>query len=229
MNEILNKIVDKINKEEEISPFLFVSKNTEILNQEIQNLSIKILNKYNIPNIYVYKLKDDWEKLKVNTVKEFIKNSQTKSPYKIQIFLIENISRLTTQASNSLLKFFEEPWVWNLILCTNNWESNILDTIISRLQIIDLWWKKIKVEDDFLQNIIWKYIKSESNELIKYLFGSDIDKKEYLSFLENLFLYFYKNKLFIYFLEELNKDINLVKTNNLNPKYFSDKWILKIK
>ncbi len=229
MNEILNKIVDKINKEEEISPFLFVSKNTEILNQEIQNLSIKILNKYNIPNIYVYKLKDDWEKLKVNTVKEFIKNSQTKSPYKIQIFLIENISRLTTQASNSLLKFFEEPWVWNLILCTNNWESNILDTIISRLQIIDLWWKKIKVEDDFLQNIIWKYIKSESNELIKYLFGSDIDKKEYLSFLENLFLYFYKNKLFIYFIEELNKDINLVKTNNLNPKYFSDKWILKIK
>lgn len=229
MNEILNKIIDKINKEEEISPFLFVSKNTEILNQEINNLSIKILNTYNIPNIYIYKLKDDWEKLKVNTVKEFIKKSQTKSPYKIQIFFIENISRLTTQASNSLLKFFEEPWYWNLIFCTNNWESNILDTIISRLQIINLWWKKIKIEDDFLQNIISKYINNESNELIKYLFWDNIEKKDYLSFLENLFLYFYKNKIFVYFLEELNKDINLIKTNSLNPKYFSDKWILKIK
>ena len=39
MNEIFEKIIEKIEKGDEISPFLFISKNLEILNEEIKSLS----------------------------------------------------------------------------------------------------------------------------------------------------------------------------------------------
>jgi len=229
MNEVLNNLIRKINKEEEISPFLFVSKNLEILNQEVNWFWLNLLKELNIPKLYLYSLKDNWEKIKVKEVREFIKRSESKSWYKIQIFFIENISRLTTQASNSLLKFFEEPWVWNIILCTNKWESNVLDTILSRVQTINIKSQKTDSIDNYLQNIIDKYIKNQSNELIKYMFSNKKEKDDYLSFLENLLLYMMKNFSKTWFLNELNQDINLIKSNNLNPKYFSDKWILKIK
>jgi len=37
-----------------------------------------------------------------------------------------------------MLKFFEEPDVTNIIFLTNTSESGILDTILSRVQTIDL-------------------------------------------------------------------------------------------
>lgn len=54
MDDIFNKIIEKIDKGEEISPFLFISKNTEILNENIKNLSLRILKHYEIPKEYFY-------------------------------------------------------------------------------------------------------------------------------------------------------------------------------
>lgn len=229
MNETTNNIIKKINKEEEISPFLFIGKNMEIVNQEVLNIWKKILSDYKIPEVYLYTLKDNWENIKVKEVREFIQKSNTKSWFEFQIFFIENIWRLTTQASNSLLKFFEEPGSWNIIFCTNSWENNVLETILSRVQIINFWWKKIEKNDEYLQNVIKKFLQNKDNELIQYLFSEKKEKEEYLDFLENLLKYCMKNKTKTDFLEELNNDINLIKSNNLNPKYFSDKWIIKIK
>ncbi|MDF1682503.1 MAG: hypothetical protein P1U46_01805 [Patescibacteria group bacterium] len=42
-------------------------------------------------------------------MKSFVEFKDSKPPYRFQIFLIENISRLTETSSNSLLKLFEEP------------------------------------------------------------------------------------------------------------------------
>lgn len=229
MNETTNNIIKKINKEEEISPFLFIGKNMEIVNQEVLNIWKKILSDYKIPEVYLYTLKDNWENIKVKEVREFIQKSNTKSWFEFQIFFIENIWRLTTQASNSLLKFFEEPGAWNIIFCTNSWENNVLETILSRVQIINFWWKKIEKNDEYLQNVIKKFLQNKDNELIQYLFSEKKEKEEYLDFLENLLKYCMKNNTKTDFLEELNNDINLIKSNNLNPKYFSDKWIIKIK
>ncbi len=229
MNEIINNITEKINKEKEMSPFLFIGKNLEILNEEITNIWKKLLTKFGIPEIYLYVLKDNWENIKVKEVREFIQKANTKSWFKFQIFFIENIWRLTTQASNSLLKFFEEPWFWNIIFCTNSWENQVLETILSRVQIINFWWKKIEKNDEYYQNVIKKYLQNDSNEIIQYLFNEKKEKEEYIDFLENLLKYCMNNNTKTEFLEEINNDINLIKTNNLNPKYFSDKWIIKIK
>jgi DNA polymerase III delta prime subunit len=109
MNNIFLSVVDKINKGEEISPFLLVGKNLEIINSQTETLAKSLLKEYDIPNVYLYILKDNNENLKIKDVKEFVLSSNIKTPYKFQIFFIENISRLTLASSNSLLKFFEEP------------------------------------------------------------------------------------------------------------------------
>ncbi|MDR2411250.1 MAG: hypothetical protein LBD88_01235, partial [Candidatus Peribacteria bacterium] len=107
MNNIFFNIVDKVNKGEEISPFLFIDKNLGIANLKIEDLAKSLLREYNIPKAYLYVLKDDGENLKIKDIKDFVEFSNSKPPYKFQIFFLENISRLTLASSNSLLKFFE--------------------------------------------------------------------------------------------------------------------------
>ncbi len=138
MDNIISKISEKINKGEWVSPFLFTGKNIELVNIKTYEIALELLKKYEIPNAYLYIFKDNFEKIKIKEIKNFIEFSNSKPPYKFQIFFIENISRLTIWASNSLLKFFEEPWKENIIFTTNAWENNILETILSRVQIINL-------------------------------------------------------------------------------------------
>jgi uncharacterized protein with PhoU and TrkA domain len=109
MNNILTKVNQKIESGEEISPFLFVGKNLEIINRKVEDLAKSLLKEYNIPNAYLYILRDGEENLKVKDVKDFVEFSNSKPPFRFQIFFIENISRLTLASANSLLKFFEEP------------------------------------------------------------------------------------------------------------------------
>lgn len=233
MNNIISKISEKINKGEWVSPFLFTGKNIELVNIKTYEIALELLKKFEIPNAYLYTFKDNFEKIKIKEIKNFIEFSNSKPPYKFQIFFIENISRLTIWASNSLLKFFEEPWKENIIFTTNAWENNILDTILSRVQIIDLNINWIKKENQFFLSLINSYLNNESNELISYFLKSKLEKedlkKENLEFLENLIIYAKNNLKLIKYLEELNEDINWIKQNNLNAKYIVDKWILKIK
>lgn len=229
MNNIIEKIKQKINKGEEVSPFLFVGKNLEILNSQIIEIWNELLKEFSIPNVYFYKLQDDNEKIKIKEVKEFVEYWNSTSPYRFQIFFIENISRLTIASSNSLLKFFEEPWVQNIIFTSNIWENNILETILSRVQIIDLWWTKIDKKSEFYLSMINNYIHNNNQELISYFFKNKLEKEEYINFLENLIIYSKTNFCFIPYLEEINDEINLIKQNNVNAKYIVDKWILKIK
>jgi DNA polymerase III delta prime subunit len=109
MDNIISKIKEKLNKGEEVSPFLFTGKNLEIVNEKVITLAKKLLKEFDIPNVYLYIFNDNSETIKVKEIKEFISYSNSKPPYKFQIFFIENISRLNIASSNSLLKFFEEP------------------------------------------------------------------------------------------------------------------------
>jgi hypothetical protein len=91
---------------------------------------------------------------------------------------------------------------------SNNSESNVLDTILSRVQIVDLSLNKRNQENTFFQNLINNYINNKNQELISYFFQNKLEKEEYLEFLENLVIYAKKNFCFIDFLNELEEDIN---------------------
>jgi exoribonuclease R len=84
-------------------------------------------------------------------------------------------------------------------------------------------------ENSFFQSLIKSYLGNESDELISYFFKNKLEKEEYLNFLENLIIYGKKNFSFVEFLEELDEDINLIKQNNLNARFITDKWIIKLK
>ena len=95
----------------------------ELVNSQVTSLAQELLQKYNIPLTYIYRLDDTGEKIKIAEIKRFVEPGNSLPGYTFQIFLIENISRLTLQSSNSCLKFFEEPGKHNVIFLTNNSES----------------------------------------------------------------------------------------------------------
>jgi hypothetical protein len=88
---------------------LFISQNLELLNQKVYNFSLDLLSDLDVSKLNIYTLKDDGESIKISQIKEFLNKLNSKNPYGLQIFIIENISRFTLQASNSVLKQFEEP------------------------------------------------------------------------------------------------------------------------
>ena len=231
LNNVKNKIIENINKGVENSPFLFMSWNLELLNQKIYNFALDILSEYDVPKVNIFSLVDDWESIKISQIKEFLQKLNSKSSYKIQIFIIENISRLTLQASNSVLKQFEEPWNWNLIFLTNKSESAVLDTILSRVQTINLGLEESKWNYNFYLDMISDYLANKSNNLISYFYKNKLEKKDYIDFLQSLVLLVKSWNIILNnsLLDELLDDINLISTNNVNSKNIVDKWILVLK
>ncbi len=226
---IIEQITQKIDKDEEISPCLFLWKNWDILNSNVESFAQEIAKKYEIPLSYIYTLKDDWEKIKIADIKRFLEFSVSRPPYKVQIFIIENISRLTLQSANSCLKFFEEPWKQNLIFLTNNSESGVLDTILSRTRNIDMGWASFSKKDEFYFSLIKSYTQSKSTEIFSYFFRNKLEKSDYIKFLENLILYAKENLCFIDLLTDIEEDINAIQQNNVSAKYIVDKYLLIIK
>jgi len=226
--EIKNKIINRIKKGEELSPFLFIGQNLEILNSEVQKIIFNLFDEFEVPKINLIKLEDNWDNVKISEIKEFVKKWELWTPYKFQIFFIENISRLTLQSFNSCLKFFEEPWVQNIIFLTNSGENWILETILSRVQTVNLWLNKKIEKNDFYFNLLNNYFNKNSTEIFSYFFRNKLEKFEYIDFLKNLILYSKKHFLFIHLLEEIDEDINLIEKNNVNAKNIVDKYLLKI-
>lgn len=232
-NLFMDKFTWKLSSGLVPSPYLFLSNNLELLNQNLEILSKELLSKFDIPDANLFILKDNSEKIKISNIKEFFKQSNIKTPYKFQIFLIENISRMTLQSANSCLKLFEEPWDWNIIFMTNKSESWVLETILSRVQIENAVnglkpLTNTNIKNEFFINLIDSYITQKKLDLVSYFFSSKLEKNEYISFLNTLLNYWKSKFLFIDFLEELAQDIYSVEQNNVNVRYIVDKYILKI-
>ncbi|MDO4813928.1 MAG: DNA polymerase III subunit delta' [Gemella sp.] len=62
----------------------------------------------------------------------------TKPTYSRKIYWIKNVDKMTPQASNSILKFLEEPEEKITALLTTTNLNAVLDTIISRCQIVNV-------------------------------------------------------------------------------------------
>ncbi len=79
------------------------------------------------------------EKLGIAKVREIINHLSTK-PYQAQgkMVILENASTLTTDAQNALLKTLEEPPETALLVLGVNSENDLLPTILSRCEIINL-------------------------------------------------------------------------------------------
>lgn len=224
-NLIIQQLIKKIETGEEISPVLFSSTNLEIVNREVLSIIKELLKYFSIPEQVVYTLKDNWEQIKIEEIKDFMQNSFKVANFDFQIFLIENISRFNDKSANACLKFFEEPGKKNIIFLTNSGENQVLETILSRVSKIKLDTQKVENKNMFFSNLIED--RNKNTNLYSYFFSSKLEKQEYIDFLDTLFIYG-KTHFTSDFLYELNEDIFAVKKNNVLVKYIVDKWILKI-
>lgn len=233
-NNYLDILSASIDKKGEISPFLFMWHDLVKVNFEVRDLIDSLFEKYKVDKNAFYLLEDNGENISIEDSKILVSKSLLKSQYKFQIFLIENISRLTIKASNALLKFLEEPGEGNLIFLTNKWENEVLDTILSRVQTININSKSIDYKNLVYYDLIDDYIKLWDIRLFSYFYnakcqdGKKLEKVQYIDFLKTLIKYIVDNKVFIELLDELNEDINAAEKNNVNPKYLVDKYIFRL-
>ncbi len=224
-------ISKQIKKGEEISPFLFLSPNLELLHGQLESNILNILKESSIDKQSLFHLRDTGESIKIEEIKNFLAQGNIRPRFAFQIFFIEDISRMSLQSANACLKFFEEPGQWNIIVLTSNSESGILETILSRVQVIkDYAWNKDLVRDTwFYKSMISSHVSASSDELVRYFFSGKYEKQEYINFLYALIEYIAETWNYSQLLDEIHEDIWGILKNNLQGKYIADKYIILIK
>lgn len=103
----------------------------------------------------------------------------TKARFSRKVYWIKNIDSITPQAANSILKFLEEPEEnITAILTTTNLKA-VLDTIISRCQIINIGSDKkdLNINSEEIQMYIEFFQLYEKNR--------DLAILEFINFMEN--------------------------------------------
>lgn len=229
MEKIFWFIKNKIDESSHIQPILFLWNNKDKLDLELNNIISNLFSYYQVDKNSIYKIQDDWDAIKIETLRNFISKSIIKSSFKFQIFLIENISRFTQQSANACLKFLEEPWVWNIIFLTNYSESGVLDTILSRVFTVNIFWSETNRKNDFYYKMIDDFVNKKNVDLISYFFDDKkFEKSNYVSFFYTFLFYVKENLIFIDLLEQIENSISLIEKNNVSPKYLFDSLIIKM-
>lgn len=220
MNEVLNNFFEIMSKNNKIGhAFLLCNTNYEIISEQLN----EIISKYLFNN---QKIDENFFDLKIirpvndQIVKEDIINLQeefkNKSQYnKNKVYIIDHAEKMNDYASNSLLKFLEEPQenIYAFLITENI--NKVLLTIKSRCQVL-----MISNYNDFNLDIIENELVDKSIELVKlieikkkYAIGyiyDIIDKKEErktINNLLNIIKYFYLDMLY----SKIGKNINYFK------------------
>ncbi|HHX70576.1 MAG: hypothetical protein WAO56_10850 [Miniphocaeibacter sp.] len=217
--------------------YLFVSSSESILEEEtkafIYELLGKELGEKYLSGNYVdfLEILPDNKNIKIADIRNLIKFLST-SPVegKYKLVLIKNAEFFRKESANALLKILEEPPEYGKLILTTNNEEQIIKTIISRCQVVNLE-NELQVyggSNRELNNILINSINRELLELARsrdYFNENKNDSDEIYTYFYNFFhdLLIYKNTGDI---EELiykdNKDIY----NKINV--FNNENILKI-
>lgn len=106
-------------------------------NIDLNNI-LNLINLNNYPDLIWINLKN--EMLKKETILEIKEKFSYPSNYLVDLkfYVIENIENSSSSALNSILKFLEEPTPNTYAIFTTNCKELLLDTIISRCQLIRL-------------------------------------------------------------------------------------------
>ena len=231
-----NNTIDKYVKKDRVNHAYLIETNYDNKITLAEELIKKILSFENSITIEELKLNNDLIIIEsdTNTIKteeienlkdQFITTSLNGTP---RIYIINEAEKLNDFASNKLLKFIEEPEE-NIIaiLLTEN-KNNLLETIISRCQIIRFFLNQNnikKLERDYIEELFNFVINIEENneEAIAFQNKYDIKKlsdRKYLQDFLNNILYIYDdvilykiNKTVEYFTTDIDK-INKISENN---------------
>lgn len=133
---------------------------------------------------------------------------------KRKIYIIKNAEKIRESIANTLLKFIEEPEEGIIAILVTDNKSKILDTIISRCQVISLKGNNdIKVDktiytDELVKSVVDFVNYYEENKMESLVYSTSLfhkkikDRKEYLLAFDIILMYY--NDIINY---KLNQDI----------------------
>lgn len=178
------------------------------------NNIVKLIDNNNYPDIKIIEPDGNW--IKKTQLLELQKEYNNKSLLgKKRIYIINKAERLNSSSANTMLKFLEEPEEDIIaILITDN-RYHVLDTILSRCQILNLKEDNYNIEkEDEIMDLIECFINPNNFFLqYNYLMNKEIvDKnifKEKLQKIEHIFIN-YLNCKFEKSLENTEKDLNIL-------------------
>lgn len=164
-----------------------------------KNKIISLVDSNNYPDLKLIEPDGAW--IKKNQLLDLQKDYSNKSLFgKKRIYVIKDAEKLNTSSANTMLKFLEEPENDIIALLVTNNRYHVIDTILSRCQILSLKEDKYSlVKNDILLDFI-DCILNPKNFFIKYNFlirDEIADKnvfKEILSSIEDIFIIFLNTK-----------------------------------
>lgn len=149
------------------------------------------INKNEFMELKIISAEGQW--IKKNQLEELQNEFSKKSIYSNKkVYIINEAEKLNESSANSILKFLEEPEE-NIvaILVTNN-SSQLLNTIVSRCQILSLK-NKVNIENLNTKEKIAHYLYNNNEDIQKYINdeNSEINIEKVIEFIE----YYEKNHL----------------------------------
>ena len=159
---------------------LFTSSNFSLIQDKIDKICQQLDNiiSPNNPDIFVINQNTGWTIELTRTLKNWL--SQKPFNHQNKIIIIYQVHQFNIESQNALLKSLEEPGDNNYFILTSNKPSKVINTIISRCQII-------KLKNDFIFQKNTKPIIFD-DQIKNNLFQSETlgkDKNQILPFLEN--------------------------------------------
>ena len=182
----------------------------KIINKSDDSNNIdKLIDLNNLPSLII--IEPDGMFIKKNQLEELETKFSTKPVYTIyNTYIICNADKMNDSASNTILKFLEEPEN-NIIgfLIVNN-KENVLPTIKSRCEIIHVDYSENKEIDSDKEELVDLYIDKIYNtndylvnkEIILSKYSERIDIEEILQIMFDKFYKLYKDNL-----NDVNKKI----------------------
>lgn len=221
---------EQLQKKGQKAPFLFIyHESPELYYKKLYDELTVICKEYWVDPYNIYKLERDNEQShKINSVKDFILKWNIRPNSTFQIFVFEDFSRLTVQSQNASLKFLEEPGEYNIIILTASSRRDILETILSRVQIYRQNISTVISENPFFISLIKSALDGDKENLIRYFFSKKLEKYEYVDFLKTLLFYLVKQGIYPHLHQKLHDDILWIESNNFIARSIVDIYILEL-
>ncbi len=142
--------------------------------QDSDNSIIKLIDSGNYPDIMV--IEPEGNVIKKSQLLDLQKEFSNKSLLENKrIYIIKNCEKLNLASANTILKFLEEPEEDIIAFLLTNNRYKIIDTIVSRCQILNL--REEKSLDDWNEELI---------DLVKAVLKPEYFYKKYNYFLNNI-------------------------------------------
>lgn len=228
-NNLFQICEENIKKWGNFQPILLTSPQIKAVEIELFDVIDRLFVTFWVDKHHIHILKDDGESLKIETLRKFIQQSNLKSSDIFQIFVIENISRLTLQSANASLKFLEEPWLGNIIFLTNTSSSGVLETILSRVRVLEIFSQQGMLKDPFYWDLLSRFIEKKDPSIFWYFFqDKKLQKGDYVKFFTTLLVYIKEKWIFQEHIDQVEHALNLIEQTSVIPKYLVDRILFQL-